>query len=168
MLIDEENKNRGVVSTNEARDIAFEAGLDLVEVAPNARPPVCRIMDFSKFSYEQKKKYREARKKQKTVEIKTIKLKIKTGDFHQSIQVKKARGWLEDAKKVKVSIRFYGRERDYPELAQGTMREIAAELADVSTIEQQPMMEGWSMTMMLAPTDTIGKTARRSLDGEEE
>ncbi|MCB0006041.1 MAG: translation initiation factor IF-3 [Anaerolineales bacterium] len=169
MLIDQENKNRGVVSTNEARDIAFEAGLDLVEVAPNARPPVCRIMDFSKFSYEQKKKYREARKKQKTIDIKTIKLKIKTGDFHQAIQVKKARGWLEDAKKVKVSIRFYGRERDYPELAQDTMKEIAAELADVSTIEQQPMMEGWSMTMMLAPTDTIGKSARQGReDGEEE
>ena len=103
MLIDHNNENRGVVSTNEARDIAYEAGLDLVEVAPNARPPVCRIMDFSKFAYEQKKKYREARKKQKTVEIKTIKLKIKTGDFHRDIQVKKARGWLEEGKKVKVS-----------------------------------------------------------------
>jgi translation initiation factor IF-3 len=154
MLIDHNGNNRGVVSFTEARQIAREAELDLVEVAPNSEPPVCRIMDFSKFSYEQQKKAREARKRQKTVEIKTIKFKVKTDDFHQSISVKKARGWLEEGKKVKVSIRFYGREMDYPELGMERMDGIAADLQDVSTVEQKPIMEGRNMTMLLAPLNS--------------
>lgn len=135
----------------EAQDIANEAGLDLVEVAPNARPPVVRIMDFGKFQYEQTKKEREARKHQKQIEIKTIKLSPKTADFHRDINVRRARGWLEEGKKVKVVVKFKGREIHYPEIGREIMDSIAEELRDVSTVEQQPNLEGWTMVMMLAP-----------------
>lgn len=134
--------------------MAGEAGLDLVEVAPNARPPVVRIMDYGKFAYERDKKEREARKNQKQIEIKTIQLRPGTADFHRNISVKKARGWLEGGKKVKVVMRFRSRERDYPELGRDAMQSIADELQDISSIEQRPVMEGWSMTMMLTPANS--------------
>ena len=150
-LIDQDGENRGIVPIQDAQQEAIDAGLDLVEVAPNARPPVCRIMDYSKFSYEQQKKAREARKRQKTVEVKTIRMRVKTDDYHKDIYVNKARGWLEDGKKVQVTIRFYGRERDYPELGRERLDGIAKDLSDLSTVEQAPKMEGWTMNMMLAP-----------------
>jgi translation initiation factor IF-3 len=108
-------------------------------------------MDYSKFSYEQQKKAREARKRQKTVEVKTIRMRVKTDDYHKDIYVNKARGWLEDGKKVQVTIRFYGRERDYPHLGRERLEGIAEDLKDVSSVEQAPKMEGWTMNMMLAP-----------------
>ncbi len=132
--------------------MAREAGLDLVEVAPNADPPVVRIMDYGKFSYEKTKREREARKHQKQIEIKTIKFSPKTAQFHRALNVKKARTWLESGKKVKVVIRFKGREIHYPEIAQNIMTGVAEELQDVSTVEQIPNMEGRTMVMMLAPT----------------
>lgn len=133
--------------------MAQDAGMDLVEVAPNANPPVVRIMDYGKFTYEKTKKEREARKHQKQIEIKTIKLTPKTSPFHRDINVRKARGWLVDGKKVKVVIKFKGRERDYPEIAEKIMVDIAQELGDVSAIEQKANMEGRSMVMMLTPSD---------------
>lgn len=150
-LIDHENTNHGVVSISQARDLAREANLDLVEVAPNANPPVCRIMDYGKFSYEKTKREREARKQQKTIEIKTIKLTPRTSPFHKDIQVRKARQWLEEGKKVKFMVRFKAREITYPEIGQETLEGIAEELAGVSEIEQEPKLEGWSMTLMLNP-----------------
>ena len=141
----------GVVPIQEARDIALDAGLDLVEVAPNARPPVVRVMDYGKFQYEQTKKEREARKHQKQIEIKTIKLSPKTADFHRDINVRRARGWLEEGKKVKVVIRFKGREIHYPEIGREIMDGIVEDLKDVSTVEQSPNLEGWTMVMMLNP-----------------
>jgi translation initiation factor IF-3 len=150
-LIDAEGSNRGVVPIQEALSIAEEAGLDLVEVAPNARPPVVRVMDYGKFIYEKTRREREARKHQKQIEIKTIKLSPKIAEFHRDINVRRAREWLEEGKKVKVVVRFRGREITYPELGQEMMAGVASDLEDVSTIEQQPNLEGWSMVMMLAP-----------------
>ena len=152
-LIDGDGNNRGVVSIQEAQDIAGQQGLDLVEVAPNAKPPVVRVMDYGKFIYEKTRREREARKHQKQIEIKTIKLSPKIAEFHRNIRVRKARGWLEEGKKVKVVVRFRGREITYPELGQEMMASVAEELNDVSSIEQKPNLEGWSMVMMLAPLD---------------
>jgi translation initiation factor IF-3 len=150
-LIDGDGNNRGVVPVQEALDIAGEVGLDLVEVAPNARPPVARVMDYGKFVYEKTRREREARKHQKQIEIKTIKLSPKIAEFHRGLSVRRAREWLEEGKKVKVVVRFRGREITYPELGRDMMAGVATELADVSTIEQHPNLEGWSMVMMLAP-----------------
>ncbi len=131
--------------------MAREAGLDLVEVAPNAEPPVCRIMDFGKFIYERTKKEREARKAQTKIEVKEIRLRPKTNVHHRSFKVRDARRWLEEGMKVKVRIRFRGREIDYLDLALVDLKEVAEELSDVATVEQAPALEGRSMLMLLAP-----------------
>lgn len=150
-MIGAEGENVGVVSTDEARRMAQDAGLDLVEVAPNADPPVCKIMDFGKFLYERTKKEREARKAQTKVEIKEIRLRPKTNVHHRSFKVRDARRWLEDGMKVKVRIRFRGREIDYLDLALGDLKEVAEELSDVGQVEQAPALEGRSMLMVIAP-----------------
>ncbi len=142
---------------NEALDIAQQAGLDLVEVAPNSDPPVCRVLDFGKFIYEQAKKEREARRAQTKVEVKEIRLRPKTTDHHRMFKVRDARRWLETGKKVKVRVRFRGREIHYPELALEDLKSIAEELSDVGVIEQKPSMEGRSMLMVLAPEKAKGK-----------
>ena len=150
-LIGPENQNIGVVPLAEALKVAREAELDLVEVAPNSDPPVCRVLDYGKFLYEKAKKDREARKAQTKVEIKEIRLRPKTSDHHRSFKVRDARRWLMEGKKVRVRIRFRGREITYPEIALGDLKDIAAELSDVGTIEQAPNMEGRTMLMTLAP-----------------
>jgi translation initiation factor IF-3 len=140
------------VSIDEARRIAREADLDLVEVAPTAEPPVCRVMDFGKFLYERTKKEREARKAQTKIEVKEVRLRPKTNIHHRSFKVRDARRWLEDGNKVKVRIRFKGREIDYVDLALTDLKEVAEELADVAIIEQSPAMEGRSVLMVLSPS----------------
>jgi translation initiation factor IF-3 len=150
-LIGPDGQNVGVVSTTEALRVAREANLDLVEVAPNSDPPVCRVLDYGKFLYEHAKKEREARKAQTKIEIKEIRLRPKTSDHHRSFKVRNARRWLEEGKKVRVRIRFRGREITYPEIALEDLRKIAEELSDVGMIEQAPNMEGRTMFMMLAP-----------------
>lgn len=140
-----------MVPIDKARDLAEKANLDLVEVAPNAKPPVCRIMDYGKFSYEFTKKEKEARKRQKKIEIKTIRLTPRTDDFHRDIGVRNARKWLEEGKKVKFMVRFKAREITYPELGQKALQDIAEELSDIAVVEQKPKLEGWRMTLMLAP-----------------
>ena len=150
-LIDAEGENRGVVPLDEALRVAEAAQLDLVEVSPGANPPVCRVIDYGKFTYERTKKEREARKAQKKIEIKEIRLRPKTTEHHRGFKVRDARRWLEEGKKVKVRIRFRGRERDYPEIAIEDLREIAEELQDVSVIEQAPAFEGRTLLMVLAP-----------------
>jgi translation initiation factor IF-3 len=150
-LITDEGQNVGVVPFQEALGRAHEAGLDLVEVAPNADPPVCRILDYGKFQYERAKKEREARKQQKQTEIKEIRLRPKTTGHHRSFKVRDARRWLEDGMKVKVRIRFRGREITYPEIARQLLDDIATELEDVAAVEQQPDLEGHTMLMILAP-----------------
>ena len=141
----------GIVSRTDALQRAEDAGFDLVEIAPNADPPVCRIMNFGKFRYEKEKKEREARKAQTKVEMKEIRLRPKTNEHHRGFKVRDARRWLQSGIKVRVTIRFRGREITYPELALEDLREIAEELSDVGDIEQAPNMEGRSMFMMLVP-----------------
>lgn len=135
----------------EALQVAQEADLDLVEVAPNAAPPVCRVLDYGKFLYERAKKEREARKAQTKVEVKEIRLRPKTSEHHRSFKIRNARRWLLEGKKVLARIRFRGREITYPEIALDDLRSIAEELSDVGKIEQSPKMEGRTMFMMLTP-----------------
>jgi translation initiation factor IF-3 len=140
-----------VVGIDEAQRMAREAELDLVEVAPNADPPVCRIMDFGKFVYERAKKEREARKAQTKIEVKEIRLRPKTNEHHRDFKVRDARKWLQEGNKVKVRIRFRGREISYPEIALNDLKEVAEALADVGIVEQAPALEGRTMLMVLAP-----------------
>jgi len=150
-VIGPDGENIGTVPIQEALRVAEEANLDLVEVAPSANPPVCRVMDIGKFIYQRKKKEREARRAQTKIEVKEIRLRPKTSDHHQGFKVRDARRWLEKGNKVKVRIRFRGREVHYPEIALENLREIAAELQDVGVIEHHPSREGRSMLMILAP-----------------
>jgi translation initiation factor IF-3 len=150
-LIGPEGENIGVVTIEEARTVARDAELDLVEVAPNSQPPVCRVMDFGKFIYERAKKEREARKAQTKIEVKEIRLRPKTNEHHRDLKVRDARRWLEDGMKVKVRIRFRGREITYPEIALNDLKEIADDLSDVAIVEQSPGLEGRTMLMVLAP-----------------
>jgi translation initiation factor IF-3 len=156
-LIDAEGENVGVVPIKKALELSREAGLDLVEVSPSAKPPVCRVMDFGKFIYDRAKKEKEAKKAQTKVELKEIRLRPKTNEAHRGYKVEDARGWLEKGNKVKVTIRFRGREMDYPEIALEDLKEIAEELSDVSTVEQAPQMEGRTMLVTLAPLKGAGK-----------
>jgi translation initiation factor IF-3 len=149
------------VDLKTALDMAYAAGLDLVEVAANANPPVCRIIDYGKFVYQKTKKEREAKRAQKVIEIKEIRIRPKTTDHHKSFKVRDARRWLEEGKKVKVRVRFRGRERDYPEIALEDLRDIAEALQDVSVIEQAPSFEGRTLLMVLAPGSTPAKKETR-------
>jgi translation initiation factor IF-3 len=150
-LIDDKGAHVGIVSLSEALRSAQEAELDLVEISPAADPPVVRIMDHGKFLYERAKKTREARKAQKQIEVKEIRLRPKTTDHHRFFKVKDARRWLEEGKKVKVRIRFRGREITYPEIALEALREVEEELSDVAIVEQVPQRDGRTMLMVLAP-----------------
>ena len=132
--------------------MARDKGLDLVEVAPNANPPVCKILDFGKFAFEQAKREREARKRQKTIEVKTLRLRPKTTDYHEGFKIKQARQWLAEGAKVKVMILFRGREIVVSaDSARKQLADVAEALADVAVIEQRPDIEGRTMHMLLAP-----------------
>jgi translation initiation factor IF-3 len=167
-LIDGAGENVGVVNTREALRMAHEAELDLVEVAPNSNPPVCRIMDFGKFLYEREKKDREARRTQTKVEIKEIRLRPKTTGHHREFKVDDARRWLDHGMKVRVTIRFRGREITYPEIALEDLKEIAQELSDISTVEQVPSIEGRAMSMMLAPAKGGKKKTKEDAETKPE
>jgi translation initiation factor IF-3 len=160
-LIGPDGNNLGEVPIDKALAIATEADLDLVEVSPNVSPPVCRVMDYGKFLYEKTKKEREARKTQVKIEIKEIRLRPKTNEHHRSFKTRDARKWLLAGMKVKVTIRFRGREITYPEIALNDLKEIAEELADVSVIEQKPNLEGRVMTMVLGPV-TAAKPKKKA------
>lgn len=145
------SRNVGVVSLREALDTAAEHGVDLVEVAPNAKPPVCKVMDFGKFQYEQQRKERRARKNQKKVDVKEVQLRPKTDEYHIGFQLKKARGWLEEGKKVKFKMRFRGREITHSHIGRERLEKIKEELSDVGVVEQRPNLEGRDMVMIMAP-----------------
>ncbi len=151
-VIGPNNENVGVIPTFEAIRMAREAEKDLVEISPNADPPVCRILDFGKFLYEKTKKEKEARKAQTVIEVKEIQLRPKTTDHHAGFKVRDARRWLEEGKKVIVRIKFRGREISHPQIARQELAEIAQELADVGVVEQAPNLEGRSMLMVLGPS----------------
>ena len=161
-LIGPDGSNIGVVPIRQALQIARDAELDLVEVSPNANPPVCRVMDFGKFVYERAKKDREAKKSQTKIEVKEIRLRPKTNEAHRGFKVDDARRWLLQGHKVRVTIKFRGREMDYPEIALEDLKEIAAALSDVSTVEQAPQMEGRTMLVVLAPSKGVPKKKEKA------
>jgi len=142
----------GVVPIREALNMAHERGLDLVEVSPNADPPVCRLMDYGKFLYEKAKRERKARKAQKTVDVKEIRLRPKTGEHDVDFKLRDASRFLQEGMKVKVRIQFRGREITYPELGRELLEQIAKRLSDVSEVESPPRLEGRSMLMILNPS----------------
>lgn len=150
-LIDAQGENRGVVPIETAMQIARDANLDLIEIAPDAEPPVCKVLDLGKYLYEKDKKERLARKSQTKIEIKELQVRPKTNIHHRNIKVNVARKWLEKGMKVRATVRFRGREASYPELALEDLREIAEMLKDLSTIEVPPAVEGRNMSMVLAP-----------------
>ena len=139
------------MKTSKALEIAREYGTDLVEVAPQANPPVCRLMDFGKFLYEAQKRERDARKSQTKVEIKEIRLRPKTGEHDINYKLRDARKFLERGAKVKVRLRFRGREVTHPQVARELMDRVAEELSDIAVVEKRPSMEGMTMLMILGP-----------------
>jgi translation initiation factor IF-3 len=139
------------VPLNKAIELAEQMQLDLVEVAPDATPPVCRIMDFGKFQYEKQRRERKARKQQKVIEVKQIRLTPSIDDHHLGFKIRDARGWIVDGMKVRFSIKFKGRQNLHPELGRDRLLNIAEELKDVAQVEQAPMLEGSTMFMTLAP-----------------
>ncbi|MGA9348003.1 MAG: translation initiation factor IF-3 [Anaerolineae bacterium] len=149
-LIDENGQQAGIMPFQDALEATRARDLDLVEVAPNADPPVCRMMDYGKYLYEQAKRERKARKAQKT-EVKEVRLRPKTGEHDVAFKVRDARRFLNSGCKVKVRVRFRGREITYPEIGKEMLKRIAEELGDVSDIEQEPRMEGHSLLMILSP-----------------
>lgn len=141
---------RGVMSVRDALILAEEAGLDLVEISPNAEPPVCKVLDYGKYKYEMQKKAAEARKKQKVIEIKEIKLRPMIDDHDFGIKMKNAKSFLEDGDKVKITLRFRGREVAHQQIAQAVLAKVRAELDAVGKVESEPSFEGRQIIMILA------------------
>ena len=156
LVIDDEGKKLGVLPTEEALRMAQDKGLDLVEVAPNASPPVCKVMDYGKHLYEQKKAGKKSRKKQHTVHLKRLRMGPKIDKHDLDTKLRKAREFLESGDKVQLQMRFRGREVAHVDLGRRRLREFAAELEAVCKVERNPSMEGRQMTMILAPRATKG------------
>jgi translation initiation factor IF-3 len=150
-LVDQKGNMVGVVTRNEALTMAIDAGLDLVEVSPNADPPVCKILDYGKFKYEEQKKKNEARKKQKVIEVKEIKLRPGIDDHDYQTKMRSMVKFFEEGDKVKVTLRFRGREMAHPELGMEVLNRVRDDLEEIAKIEQTPRMEGRQMTMVLSP-----------------
>ncbi|MGC4063654.1 MAG: translation initiation factor IF-3 [Polyangiaceae bacterium] len=154
-VVGPDGSNWGVLATDEALRRAQEAGFDLVEVNPKASPPVCKILDFGKFKYEEKKKQREAKKKQSVVEVKGIKLRPKTDDHDLMVKTRAARRFLEAGNKVKFTCRFRGREITHPEVAYHQFEAILSKLDDLANVEQRPTMEGRAMAVIVSPKPQV-------------
>ncbi|HET6469638.1 MAG TPA: translation initiation factor IF-3 [Geminicoccaceae bacterium] len=150
-LIDQEGNMIGVTPLREALGRAEEAGLDLVEVSPTAAPPVCKILDYGKFKYEAQKKANAARKKQRVIEVKEIKMRPSIDDNDYGIKMRKVREFLEEGDKVKVTMRFRGREMAHQHLAMDLLNKVKEEIADLAKVEQMPKLEGRQMIMVMAP-----------------
>jgi translation initiation factor IF-3 len=150
-LIDENGEMLGVLSIRDALYRAYQAGMDLLEISPNAVPPVCKITDYGKFKYEQQKKANEARKKQKTVEIKEIKVRPNIDDHDYDVKMRQARSFIGEGDKVKVTLRFRGREMAHQELGVKLLERIRTELGEIVKVESMPRLENRQMIMVLAP-----------------
>ena len=150
-LIGADGENVGVVTPARAMAMAEEAGLDLVEISPNAEPPVCKIMDFGKFKYETQKREAEARKKQKIIEIKEIKFRPGTDDHDYDVKMRSVQKFLAEGDKVKVTLRFRGREMAHQEFGMRQLERVKADLEEIGQVEQMPKMEGRQMIMVIAP-----------------
>lgn len=151
-MLDTEGEQVGVVSIDEALKLAEEAGLDLVEIAAKASPPVCRIMDYGKYHYQQSKKAHEAKKNQKQVQVKEVKFRPGTEEGDYQVKLRNLLKFLEKGDRVKVTIWFRGREIAHKDLGMKVLERIKGEVQDIATIEQEPKMEGRQMQMMVAPT----------------
>ncbi|MCQ4158556.1 translation initiation factor IF-3 [Roseomonas sp. GC11] len=150
-LIDQDGEMIGVMSAREALLRAYEVGMDLLEISPNAVPPVCKILDYGKYKYEQQKKANEARKKQKIVEIKEIKVRPNIDDHDYEVKMRAAKSFIEEGDKVKVTLRFRGREMAHQDLGVKVLERIRTELAELAKVEQMPRLENRQMIMVLAP-----------------
>ena len=150
-LVDADGQQKGIVPIARALEIAEEAGLDLVEVSPNSKPPVCRIMDFGKYKFEQSKKQHEAKKKQKQIQVKEIKFRPGTDEGDYQVKLRNLIRFLSDGDKAKVTLRFRGREMAHQELGAKLLQRVEDDLAEYATVEQRPKMEGRQMVMTFAP-----------------
>lgn len=150
-LIGPEGENVGVVTPSRALAMAEEAGLDLVEISPNATPPVCKIMDFGKFKYEQQKRESEARKKQKTIDVKEVKFRPNTDTHDYDVKMRNVFKFLEGGDKVKVTLRFRGREMAHQNLGRELLERVAEDVKEIGKVENMPKMEGRQMVMMIGP-----------------
>src|SRR5437879_11543210 len=150
-LVDERGGMVGGCGRNEALAMAADAGLDLVEIAPGADPPVCKILDFGKFKYEEQKKKNEARKKQKIIEVKEIKLRPSIDDHDYQVKMRSMNKFIEEGDKVKVTMRFRGRELAHQELGMDVLMRVRGDLDEIAKVEQMPRMEGRQMTMVMSP-----------------
>ena len=150
-LIDQTGHNHGPVETRFALEKAQEAGLDLVEIAPNSSPPVCKLLDYGKYKYQAQKKAAEARKKQKVVEVKEIKLRPMIDDHDYDVKMRSMRRFFEEGDKVKITLRFRGRELAHQELGMDVLMRVKGDLDQIAKVEQMPRMEGRQMTMVMSP-----------------
>lgn len=150
-LIDAEGENRGVVSKNEALELAVDSGLDLVEISPHADPPVCKILDYGKYKYEAQKRKNEARKKQKVIEVKEIKMRPNIDVHDYDVKMRSIQKFLGEGDKVKVTMRFRGREMAHQELGMKVLERVRDDLGEAAKVEQLPKMEGRQMIMVMAP-----------------
>ncbi len=150
-LIGAEGENIGIVSPARGLALAEEAGLDLVEISPNANPPVCKIMDYGRFKYEQQKRESEARKKQKTIDLKEVKFRPNTDKHDYDVKMRNVRRFLENGDKVKVTMRFRGREMAHQQLGRDLLERVASDIEEIGKVESMPKMEGRQMIMMIAP-----------------
>ena len=150
-VIDDQGENHGVISIDDALEIADEAGLDLVEVSPQVEPPVCKVLDYGKYKYEQQKKANEARKKQKIIDVKEIKMRPGIEEHDYQVKMRNVRKFLDHGNKVKMTIRFRGREMAHQDLGLRVLNRVQEELEDSIKIEQMPTTEGRLMVMVIAP-----------------
>ena len=150
-LIDEEGENHGTVSTEHAKEMAADAGLDLVEIAGNSAPPVCKILDLGKFKYQAQKKAAEARKKQKTIDVKEIKMRPNIDTHDYDVKMRNMRRFFDQGDKVKVTLRFRGREMAHQNLGVDLLQRVKAETVEIAKVESEPKLEGRQMVMVLAP-----------------
>lgn len=166
-VIDDSGKQVGVMAVHEALRLAQERNLDLVEVAPNAQPPVCRIIDFGKFMYERTKKEREARKGQKAIEVKELRIRPKTNWYHTGFKLKRVREFLKAGNKIRVRVIFRAREISHINIGREILEKVAVELADAASVDQAPVMDGRSIVMLLSPGAMKGgsEAARAAVRG---
>jgi translation initiation factor IF-3 len=150
-LIDQDGENVGVVTTDDARTRALDAGLDLVEISPTSTPPVCKILDFGRYKYELQKRQNEARKKQKTIDVKEIKMRPNIDEHDYNVKMRSIQKFLGEGDKVKVTMRFRGREMAHQELGQRLLERVRKEVGDLAKVEASPKMEGRQMIMVIAP-----------------
>jgi translation initiation factor IF-3 len=150
-VVDAEGNQLGIMETRRALSLAQEQGLDLVEIAPTAQPPVCKILDYGKFKYDSSKKQKEAKKKSHTTDVKGIRMRYGTEAHDLEYRIKDARRFLEEGNKVQVTLIFRGREMSHPEIGRGQLEKLTTAVADVGAVERPPVMEGKRMTVLIAP-----------------